>query len=64
MCKVYYKEPVSIDEAINSEIKRVKIITTDDRAFVFDSIYFAHDKLYGQLLKIKPFHKLIKATED
>ena len=51
-CKVYYKEPVSIDEAINHEIKKVKIITNDDRKLVFYSIYYKEDKLYG-LLKAK-----------
>jgi len=52
-CKVYYKEPVSVDEALNSDIKRVKIVTIDDRVFVFDSIYYAHNKVYGHLRKIK-----------
>ena len=51
-CKVYYKEPVSVDEAINHEIKKVKIITNDDRKLVFYSIYYKEDKLYG-LLKAK-----------
>lgn len=59
-CKVYYKEPVSLDEALNNDIKRVKIITKDDRLFVFDSIYFAHDKLYGQLIKIKGKNEIEK----
>jgi hypothetical protein len=59
-CKVYYKKPVSIDEALKSDIKRVKIITTDDRVFVFDSIYFAHDRLYGHLIKIKGQNKTEK----
>ena len=61
-CKVYYKEPVSVDEALNSDIKRVKIITVDDRVFVFDSIYFAHDKLYGQLLEIKGKNEIEKVS--
>jgi hypothetical protein len=59
-CKVYYKEPVSVEEALNNDIKRVKIITTDDRVFVFDSIYTAHDKLYGQLRKIKGKNEIEK----
>jgi len=60
-CKVYYKEPVSIDEALNNDIKRVKIITMDDKVFVFDSIYFAHNKVYGQLRKIKGKNEVEKA---
>ena len=60
-CKVYYKEPVSIDEALNSDIKRVKIITVDDRVYVFDSIYIAHEKLYGHLRKIKTKNEIEKA---
>lgn len=52
-CRVYYKEPVSLDQALENDIKRVKVITKDDRVFVFDSIYIAHDKLYGHLLAIK-----------
>ncbi len=52
-CKAYYKQPVTLDEALRNDIKRVKVITKDDREFVFDSIYIAHDKLYGHLLAIK-----------
>ena len=52
-CKVYYKETVTLDEAINNDIARVKVITTDDRVFIFDSIYYKHEKLYGHLLAIK-----------
>jgi hypothetical protein len=50
---VYYKEPVSLEDALENDIKRVKVITKDDRVFVFDSIYIAHDKVYGHLLAIK-----------
>lgn len=56
-CKVYHKETVSLDEALESDIKRVKVITKDDREFVFDSIYYAHDKLYGHLISIKGGNK-------
>jgi hypothetical protein len=56
-CKVYHKETVSLDEALESDIKRVKIITKDDREFVFDSIYYTHDKLYGHLISIKGKNK-------
>jgi len=48
-CKVYYKEPVSVDEAMNNKLKKVKIITIDDRELKFDSIYYKNDKLYGLL---------------
>ena len=48
-CRVYYKEPVSVDEAMNNELKKVKIITIDDRELRFDSIYYKNDKLYGLL---------------
>ena len=48
-CRVYYKEPVSVDEAMNNELKKVKIITNDDRKLRFDSIYYMNDKLYGLL---------------
>ena len=52
-CRVYYKDPVSLDDALKNDIKRVKVITKDDRVFVFDSIYIVHDKIYGHLLAIK-----------
>ena len=48
-CKVYYKEPVSVHEAMNNKLKKVKIITNDDRELRFDSIYYKNDKLYGLL---------------
>jgi hypothetical protein len=48
-CRVYYKEPVSVDEAMNNKLKKVKIITIDDRELKFDSIYYKNDKLYGLL---------------
>ena len=62
-CKVYDKQPVSIDEAINNDIKRVKIITNDDREYVFDSIYYKNDKLYG-LLVIKGKDQEIIISSD
>jgi len=48
-CRVYYKEPVSVDEAMNNKLKMVKIITIDDRELRFDSIYYKNDKLCGLL---------------
>jgi hypothetical protein len=41
---------VSIDEAINNDIKRVKVITKKDIKFVFDSIYYKNEKLFGILI--------------
>jgi hypothetical protein len=46
-CKVYHKDPISVDVAVSNEVKRVKVITNDDRVYVFDSIYYKQDKLYG-----------------
>jgi hypothetical protein len=59
---VYYKEPVSIDEAINSDIKGVKVITQDDKIFLFDSIYYKNNILYG--LWLKKGKTEIKINED
>ena len=46
-CKVYYKEPVTIEEAIGYDKKRVKVITMSNMEYVFDSIYYKGNKLYG-----------------
>ncbi len=46
-CKAYYKETVSIDDAIGSDKKRVKIISSDSIKYVYKSIYFKNDSLYG-----------------
>ncbi len=46
-CKAYYKEKVSIDDAIGSDKKRVKIISCDSTKNVYKSIYFKNDSLYG-----------------
>jgi len=46
-CKIYDKRPVSVEAATKNKIKRVKIITIDDRILVFDSIYYKEEKLYG-----------------
>lgn len=57
-CKVYYKEPITIDKAIGDNKKRVKIITTDNRKWIFESIYYKDDGLYGILLEpVKNFEK-------
>ena len=54
-CKVYsyHKETATIDEAINSDLKRVKVIAYDGRKYEFDSIYYKNEKLYGLLVKEK-----------
>ncbi len=62
-CKVYYKEPVSVDEAMNNKLKRVKIITIDDRELEFDSIYYKNDKLYG-LLRAKKGKSEVPIKEE
>jgi hypothetical protein len=56
-CKAYYIEPVSIEQAIGSDKKKVKIITIDDRTLYFDSLYFKNDKLYGLMNKNKNLKK-------
>jgi hypothetical protein len=63
-CKVYYKEPVSVDEAMNNKIKKVKIITIDDRELKFDSIYYKNDKLYGLLRAKKGKSEVPKKEES
>ena len=63
-CKVYYKEPVSVDEAVHHEIKKVKIITIDDRELMFDSIYYKEDKLYGLLTAKKSKSEVLVKEES
>jgi hypothetical protein len=62
-CRVYYKEPVSVDEAMNNKLKKVKIITIDDRELRFDSIYYKNDKLYG-LLRAKKGKSEVHIKEE
>jgi hypothetical protein len=52
-CRVYEIVPVTLEQAIGSDKKNVKIITVDDRTLYFDSIYFNNDKLYGLMNKNK-----------
>lgn len=63
-CRVYYKEPVSVDGAINNKFKKVKIITIDDRVLKFDSIYYKNDKLYGLLRANKGKSEVIIKEES
>ena len=58
-CMVYDKQPVTVEEAISidhKKIKRIKIDIIDNKTIVFDSIYYKDDQLYG--LKIKPKEKI------
>jgi hypothetical protein len=50
-CKVYQKQSVTVEQAIES--KKVKIITIDDRTLYFDSIYYKNDILFGLMNKNK-----------
>ena len=65
-CVVYDKQPVSIEEAINidhKKVKRIKIDMQGDKKIIFDSIYYKDSQLYG--LKLKPKEKnKNEAVED
>ena len=50
-CKIYDKQPVSVEQAISE--KRVKIITTDGKEYIFDNIYYKSDSLLYGSIKIK-----------
>ena len=52
-CTVYHKSTVSIGQAVNSEVKSIKIITQDDRKLFFDGLYYKNEELYGTLDKPK-----------
>jgi len=52
-CKVYQKQSVSVDKAIGYDKRSVKVITTFNTEYEFDSIYYKNDKLYGLI----PQHK-------
>ena len=56
-CTLYHKNTVSIDQAVNSEVKSIKIITQDDRKLFFDSLYYKNKELYGMLDKPKKDQK-------
>ena len=54
-CTVYQKNSITIEEAIEAEgreAKRFKIITTDDRTLIFESIYVRDGDFYG-LMKVE-----------
>jgi len=58
-CIIYNKKPVTVDQAIDEN--RVKIITTDGRKYVFDSIYYKSDSLlYGIRRKKTSYTEEIK----
>jgi hypothetical protein len=48
-CKVYIyqKESTTIEEAINSNAIKLKVITYDERKYIFNSLYYKGDILYG-----------------
>jgi hypothetical protein len=49
-CKVYDKRPVSVDQAINvdhKKVKRIKIDMFGNKKYVLDSIYYKNGELYG-----------------
>ena len=50
-CKIYDKQPVTVEQAISE--KRVKIITNDGREYVFDHIYYKNDSLLCGLTRKK-----------
>ena len=54
-CVVYDKRPVTIDEAINvnyKKVKRIKIEFANDDVLILDSIYYKNGELFG-LVKSK-----------
>lgn len=62
-CKAYYKETVSIEDAIGSDKKRVKIIKMDNSKYVYKSLNFKNDSLYGHEKGNKNIETFIQ-TED
>jgi hypothetical protein len=48
-CKVYDKQPVTLDKAL--KVNTIKIVTFDDRQLYFDKIYYKDDSiLYGLII--------------
>lgn len=50
-CKVYDRKSVSLDKAIDTDIRSIKIVLKDHRRYYFTSIYYKDDILYGELKK-------------
>jgi hypothetical protein len=50
-CKAYDLRLTPLEEAVGPQKKYVKITTTDHKEFLFDSIYYKNDRLYGLLRK-------------
>jgi len=64
-CKAYDMHPTLIENAVGSQKKYVKIVTVDDREFLFDSIYYKNEVLYGTKKKSTKKNILeIKLRED
>ena len=62
-CKVYDKTPVTIEQAINidhKKVKRIKIDLVGDKKLILDSIYYKKGQLYG-LMKVT---KKTKVTQE
>jgi hypothetical protein len=65
---VYYKKPVTIEEAINidhEKVKRIKIEFLNGEKLVLDSVYYRGHELYGSLFKSnRATETEIKLDED
>jgi len=62
--RTYYKNSVSVEQAINvnpRKVKRIKVETTEYKKIILDSIYYKDDELYGLLIKPK---KIIKDSSS
>jgi hypothetical protein len=46
---VYHKESVSIEQAVNTKVKSIRLITNYDKNFYYSKLYYIDDKLYGRL---------------
>lgn len=64
-CKVYYRDSVSLEQAVN-ENKRTKLETKNNQTFVFKSIikekdqYFGLKKEKGEIIKVQIYQKDIE----
>ena len=65
-CKVYDKNSVTIEQAINKDhkkAKRIKIDLVDGEKLILDSIYYKDNELYGLLAKPKEETSSTKAVK-
>jgi hypothetical protein len=64
-CKAYDLQTRPIEQAVGPQIRYVKIITNDNREYLFDSLYYKNDVLYGHLQKSTKKNPLdIELKED